>query len=80
MHNLELASDGPRQGLSVILDGATTDFSINAFPSPIRSLHLTKLERHLIVGLETGEIRVIAHDSEYLRDRLHRRLQDLGIL
>ena len=82
VHNLELANDGPRTGLTVLLDGSTKDinYKMDCFPSPIRSLHLTKSERHLIVGLETGELRVLVPDSDYLRDRLHRKLQELGIL
>jgi hypothetical protein len=82
VYNLELANDGPRFELSFLLDGSTKDnnFKIDCFPSPIRSLHLTKSERHLIVGLETGELRVLVPDSDYLRDRLHRKLQELGIL
>lgn len=80
MHSLELANDGPRLGLECLLDSSTADYLIDAFPSPIRSLHLTRQERHLLVGLETGELRVLAHDSDYLRARLHRKLQELGIL
>lgn len=30
------------------------EHNISAMNSPIRSLHMTKLERHLIVGLESG--------------------------
>lgn len=63
-----------------ILDGATADYRIEAFPSPIRSLQLTHNERHLLVGLESGELRILSHDSDYLRERLHRKLQELGIL
>lgn len=80
VHSLELAFDGPRQGLEAILDGSTTDYQIDVFPSPIRSIHLTRQERHLLVGLETGELRIMAHDPDYLRERLHRKLQELGIL
>jgi WD40 repeat protein len=80
VHTLELANDGPRHGLESILDGSTADYQIDVFPSPIRSIHLTRQERHLLVGLETGELRVLAHDPDYLRERLHRKLQELGIL
>jgi hypothetical protein len=75
-----LANDGPRTGLSAVLDGANAEYKIEPFSSPIRSLQLTRQERHLLVGLETGEMRILAHDSDYLRERLHRKLQDLGIL
>jgi WD40 repeat protein len=80
VHTLELANDGPRHGLEAILDGSTADYQIDVFPSPIRSIHLTRQERHLLVGLETGELRILAHDPDYLRERLHRKLQELGIL
>ncbi len=77
---MELAADGPRRGLQSILDGSTPDHRIEPFPSPIRSIQLTKQERHLLVGLESGEMRILSHDSDYLRERLHRKLQELGIL
>jgi hypothetical protein len=77
---LELANDGPRKGLVYIMDGSTPDHQIDVFPSPIRALRLSRQERQLLVGLETGELRVFAHDSEYLRERLHRKLIELGIL
>jgi hypothetical protein len=32
------------------------------------------------VGLQSGEIRVLALDSAYLRRRLQRKLRDIGIL
>lgn len=82
VHNLELANDGPRKGLECVLDGSTaTDHQLQApFPSPIRALHLSKQERHLLVGLETGQMRVLAHDPDYLRERLHFKLEELGIL
>jgi hypothetical protein len=48
--------------------------------SPIRSLLLTRQERQLIVGMESGELRVFAQDSDYLRQRLQRKLEEIGIL
>jgi len=80
VHSLELANDGPRKGLECVLDGSTADYNFAAFPSPIRTLHLTRAERHLLVGLESGELRVLAHDPDYLRERLHFKLEELGIL
>jgi hypothetical protein len=77
---LELANDGPRLNLPAVLDGGTPEYKIEPFSSPIRSLALTRNERHLLVGLETGEMRILAHDPDYLRERLHRKLQELGIL
>lgn len=80
VHTLDLASDGPRQGLEAALDGSMEESGIPAFWSPVRSLHLTRMERHLIVGLESGEMRVLAQDSDYLRQRLQRKLIEIGIL
>jgi hypothetical protein len=57
---LELANDGPRGGLEAVLDGSMEETGIAAFPAPIRALHLTKGEAHLIVGLESGEMRILA--------------------
>jgi hypothetical protein len=50
------------------------------FASPIRSLYLTSNERHLLVGDEGGNLRVVVQDSDYLRDRLQRKLIEIGIL
>mmetsp|Transcript_15598 Transcript_15598/g.23502 ORF Transcript_15598/g.23502 Transcript_15598/m.23502 type:complete len:2359 (+) Transcript_15598:1-7077(+) len=82
VHTLELANDGPRKGLEAVLDGMIEDSEGDRMilNSPIRSLYLTKNERHLIVGSEAGEIRVFAQDSEYLRQRLQRKLEEIGIL
>ena len=78
IRNLELAHDGPRRGLEAVLDGSSDECP--AFVSPIRSLHLTKTERLLLVGLENGEMRALAQDSDYLRQRLQRKLREIGIL
>lgn len=51
-----------------------------SFTSPIRSINYTKHERHLIVGTENGEIRIFAQDSDYLRQRLQLKLEEIGIL
>lgn len=80
VHTLELAHDGPRQGFEAVLDGSMQESGHGPFDSPIRALHLTKLERHLIVGLESGELRILAQDSAYLRQRLQRKLIEIGIL
>lgn len=59
VHNLAIASSGARKGLESIIDGSNEpDFE--AFPSPIRSLALTSGERHILVGLDTGEVRILA--------------------
>jgi hypothetical protein len=81
VHNLKLANDGPRKGHKSVLDGSSSEYNIvEKITYPVNSLHLTKLERHLIVGLQSGEIRVLAHDGNYLRYRLQRKLTELGIL
>jgi hypothetical protein len=51
---------------------------VPAFPSAVRSLALTAGERHLLVGLETGQMYVLCPDAAYLRSRLKQRLQTLG--
>lgn len=80
VHSLELASDGARQNLEAVLDGSMEESKIQPFASPIRALHLTAHERHLIVGLESGEMRILAQDSDYLRQRLQKKLIEIGIL
>jgi hypothetical protein len=79
VHSLELANDGPRKGFDAVFDGAEEDGS-KPFDSPIRCLYLTKLERHLIVGLESGEMRILAMDGEYMRQRLQKKLVEIGML
>jgi WD40 repeat protein len=82
IYNLEVANDGPRKGLEAVLDGMIEDSEgeRHAFNSPIRSIYYTKKERHLIVGTENGEIRIFAQDSDYLRQRLQVKLEEIGIL
>jgi hypothetical protein len=53
---------------------------IKPFEAPIRSLHLTAQEMHLIVGDELGNLRILVQDSDYLRQRLQRKLMEIGIL
>lgn len=79
---MEIANDGPRRGLDAVLDGSieSADGEITCLKSPIRSLLLTKNERHLVVGTESGEISVYAQDSNYLRQRLQKKLEEIGIL
>ena len=78
-----MANDGPRKGLEAVLDGVLEDpEDDNSGPitSPIRSIYYTKNEKHLIVGTESGEIRIFSQDSDYLRQRLQRKLEEIGIL
>ncbi len=48
------------------------------FDSTITSLKLTRHERHLLVGLKSGAMRVLALEAQYLRDRLQNKLKNLG--
>jgi WD40 repeat protein len=82
IHTLQLANTGARKDLEAVFDGSSQETS-NEFPpfnSPIRSLCLTRSERHLIVGLESGDIRILAHNSEYIKDRslLQKKLTEIG--
>ena len=73
VHKLTLADDGPRQGLEAVFDGRgeyqgpfmSKEYQ-GPFMSPIRSLYLTLKERLLIVGLESGEIRILAQVHYFL--------------
>jgi WD40 repeat protein len=84
IRTLELANTDARQGLQYIVDGSVKakdkDVTLKTFSSPIRSIYMTKNERHLIVGLESGEMRILAQDSSYLRKRLQVKLKEIGIL
>jgi hypothetical protein len=84
VHSLELASDGPRRGLEAVLDGIPEEAEdakiYGPISSPIRAIYYTRHERHLLVGTDSGEIRIFAQDSEYLRQRLERKLAEIGIL
>ena len=80
--SLRLAVNGCRQGLEGVIDGAEegSSFSQGPFLTPIRTLYLTAQERLLIVGLESGEVRFLSQDSEYLKRRLTQKLTSIGIL
>ena len=83
VHNLKLANTDERERLACEMDGALQTPKkgfANSFSSPIRSLHLNKDEMHLFVGLDSGEMRILAQDSTYLRLRFRGRLMDLGLL
>lgn len=57
--SLSIADGGGRRDLESVIDGGD-DKEIGPFSSPIRSLYITNQERHLIVGLESGHIRILA--------------------
>ena len=80
VRTLELADDGPRRGFTAVLDGSLDSGAIAPFNSPIRSLYLTAQEMHLIIGDEQGNVRILVQDSDYLRQRLQRKLMEMGIL
>jgi hypothetical protein len=75
VNTLFLAADSHRKGLDAVIDGNEV-----CFESSIRSLYLTNQERHLLVGLESGHVRILAQDSKYLKDRLTKKLVGIGIL
>jgi len=81
--SLGLANDGAREGLEAVIDGRSERRDgepLPPFKSPIRSLYMTSKEAHLLVGLESGHMRILAQESEYLRQRLHKRLEVTGFL
>jgi len=80
VRTLELANDGPRTGLEAVIDGNLDTGAIPPFAAPIRSIYLTAQEMHLIVGDELGNVRILVQDSDYLRQRLQRKLMEIGIL
>ena len=49
-----------------------------SFQNAIHSLSMTPKERHLVVGLSNGAVRIVALNAQYLRDRLQERLSSLG--
>jgi WD40 repeat protein len=65
VNNLTLANNGPRKDLDAVIDGSH-DHEHAPMDSPIRSLFLTNQERHLIVGLESGHIRVLAQVGYFI--------------
>ena len=51
---------------------------LSPFETSISSLSLTPKERHLVIGLNNGRVRIVALNAQYLRDRLQERLSSLG--
>jgi WD40 repeat protein len=79
LHSLKLADSGGRKGMQCRVDGRILFQKETGFKSAVRSLLLTRDERHLIVGTESGEIRVLVHYADYLRARLQEKLKSLGL-
>ena len=63
---MDLADDGPRSGVEGVIDGAQSEESIEPFSCPIRSICLSSQERHLLVGLENGSVRILAQVRLFL--------------
>ena len=78
VHDLTLARDGARMGFQASVDGSCEMHSVQAFGATIRCMALSQHERHLLVGLENGEVYILAPDSNYLRQRLQKQLRYLG--
>jgi hypothetical protein len=60
IHSLELSNVGSKWDFESVIDGRNVEEEQKPFNSPIRSIYLTKQERHLLVGLESGELRILA--------------------
>ena len=78
VHNLGLANDGPREGFEALVDGSCAAQNVPPFPATIRSITMSDQERHLMIGLQNGEVYFLAPDSNYLRQRLQKQLEYLG--
>ena len=63
VHSLELSNVGSKWDFESVLDGSNAEEFQKPFNSPIRSIYLTQQERHMIVGLESGEMRILAQVS-----------------
>lgn len=60
VHSLELSNVGSKWDFESVIDGRNVEEEQKPFNSPIRSIYLTKQERHMLVGLESGELRILA--------------------
>jgi len=59
-------------------DGSDERRGIRAFNSAVHSLAMSKDEMHLLVGLGNGEVCIYTPDAQYLRERLQKKLSNLG--
>ena len=81
-----VANTGPREHLEAIIDGRSQAITgtdgkkrdTMPFDSPIRSLYLTAMEQQLVVGLESGRVRILSQDNKYMNDRLRNQLLVTG--
>jgi hypothetical protein len=66
--------------LGSVMDGACSVYKQGSFASPVTSMAFSRGERHLIVGLASGQVCVMVLDASYLRHRLQRKLHSLGLV
>lgn len=67
VHSLELSNVGSKWDFESVIDGRNVEEEQKPFNSPIRSIYLTKQERHLLIGLESGELRILAQVRKLFR-------------
>jgi len=88
IHNLHLAVDKDKKGFDRIsyANGSCVENNTERFSDTIRSItfsqghpHTCK-ELHMIVGLANGQLYILAPEGSYLRDRLGKRLEQLGLI
>jgi WD40 repeat protein len=60
VYSLELSNYGSKYDFDAVIDGSCAEYDQGPFNSPIRSIYLTKQEKHMLVGLENGYMRVLA--------------------
>jgi len=67
-------------GEEATLDGYCSITNTSKFDAPVTSLMIREnnVENFLVVGLENGRVYVFVHDLNYLRKRLHKKLENLG--
>lgn len=63
VHSLELSNVGSKWEFESVLNGSNAEEYQKPFNSPIRCIYLTQQERHMMVGLESGELRILAQAS-----------------
>ncbi|RHY29888.1 hypothetical protein DYB32_004772 [Aphanomyces invadans] len=64
--------------MHVVLEFDGSERATRGFQSAIHSICLSKDEMHLVVGLANGDACVYTPNAEYLRERLQKRLTNLG--
>ncbi|KAF0685030.1 Aste57867_23059 [Aphanomyces stellatus] len=64
--------------MHIVLEFDGSDRATRGFQSPIHALCLSRDEMHLMVGLGNGDVCIYTPNAEYLRERLQKRLTNLG--